>query len=87
MKFFTVAAGLASLAAAAPSGAPTPLDVKLEAVDASGQIKAVITNTGKNNLKIFKHGTIFDKAHTEKAVVSAGGKIKPNAQRMAKKHG
>lgn len=74
MKFLTVAAALASLAAAAPSGAPTPLDVKLETVGNAGEVKATITNNGKNNLKVFKHGTIFDKAHTEKAVVTVDGK-------------
>ncbi|OAA69710.1 Peptidase M35, deuterolysin [Cordyceps fumosorosea ARSEF 2679] len=73
MKFFTLAAALASVAAAAPSAAPSPLDVKIESAGSSGEVKATITNTGKDNLKIFKHGTIFDNAHTEKATIEANG--------------
>ena len=75
MKFIAGVAALASLAAAAPapSGAPTPLDVKLEAAGNGGQVKATITNNGKNDLKIFRHGTIFDNASTEKATVTSGG--------------
>ncbi|XWW94835.1 hypothetical protein V2A60_002783 [Cordyceps javanica] len=73
MKFFTLAAALASVAVAAPSTAPSPLDVKIESTGSSGEVKATITNTGKNNLKIFKHGTIFDDAHTEKAAIEADG--------------
>lgn len=73
MKFFTVAAALASVAAAAPSSAPSPLDIKIESAGNSGEVKATITNTGKDNLKIFKHGTIFDDAHTEKATIAAEG--------------
>ncbi|KAJ6781537.1 hypothetical protein PWT90_05024 [Aphanocladium album] len=73
MKFFTLAAALASVAAAAPSAAPSPLDIKIESAGNSGEIKATITNNGKDNLKIFKHGTIFDNAHTEKADVAANG--------------
>ncbi len=74
MKFLAGVAALASLAAAAPSGAPTPLDVKLEAAGNAGLVKATITNNGKNDLKIFRHGTIFDNASTEKAVVSTESK-------------
>ncbi|KAJ4144539.1 hypothetical protein LMH87_003420 [Akanthomyces muscarius] len=73
MKFFTLAAALASVAVAAPSAAPSPLDVKIESAGNSGEVKATITNTGKDNLKIFKHGTIFDNAHTEKASIAANG--------------
>ncbi len=78
MKFFTLAAALASVAVAAPSAAPSPLDVKIESAGNSGEVKATITNTGKDNLKIFKHGTIFDNAHTEKASIEANGKLEPN---------
>ncbi|KAK3186936.1 hypothetical protein K4F52_004380 [Lecanicillium sp. MT-2017a] len=73
MKFLAGVAALASLAAAAPSGAPTPLDVKLEAAGNSGKVKATVTNNGKNDLKIFRPGTIFDNASTEKATVSTEG--------------
>lgn len=75
MKFFTLAAALASVAAAAPSAAASPLDVKIESAGSSGEVRATITNTGKDNLKIFKHGTIFDNAHTEKATIEANGKL------------
>lgn len=72
MKFFAGLAALASLAAAAPSGAPTPLDVQLEKAGNS-LVKAIITNTGKNDLKVFKIGTIFDTAPTEKVKVKSAG--------------
>lgn len=75
MKFLAGVVALASLAAAAPSGAPTPLDVKLEAAGNSGKVKATVTNNGKNDLKIFRPGTIFDNASTEKATVSTEGKF------------
>lgn len=75
MKFLTVAAALASVAAAAPAGAPSPLDVKIESAGNAGEVKATITNNGKNNLKVFKHGTIFDGANTEKAAVATEGKF------------
>ncbi|KAK5991495.1 Deuterolysin [Cladobotryum mycophilum] len=37
----------------------------------NSQVKATITNNGKNNLKIFRAGTILDKAAIEKASVTA----------------
>lgn len=74
MKFAAGLAALASLAAAAPSGAPTPLDVKLE-MAGNSEVKATISNTGKNDLKVFKVGTIFDKPATEKARVTTGGTV------------
>lgn len=73
MKFFAGLAALASLAAAAPSGAPTPLDVKLE-MAGNSQVKATITNNGKQNLKIFKAGTIFDNTPVEKVNIATAGK-------------
>lgn len=72
MKFAAGLAALATLAAAAPSGAPSPLDVKLE-MAGNSQVKATITNNGKNNLKVFKVGTIFDNTSTEKARVATNG--------------
>ncbi|KAM0664593.1 hypothetical protein MY8738_007657 [Beauveria namnaoensis] len=59
MRFFTLAAALTSVATAAPSAARSALDVKIESAGNSGQVKATITNTGKDNLKIFRHGTIL----------------------------
>ncbi|KAG6041482.1 hypothetical protein E4U41_004059 [Claviceps citrina] len=67
MKFITSFAALLCLAAAAPE-APTPLDVKLEMAGNSA-VKATITNNGKENLKVFKTGTILDKAAIQKAHV------------------
>ncbi|KGQ06733.1 Neutral protease 2 [Beauveria bassiana D1-5] len=73
MRFFTLAAALTSVATAAPSAARSALDVKIESAGNSGQVKTTITKTGKDNLKIFRHGTIFDNAHTEKAAIEANG--------------
>ncbi|PQK14292.1 hypothetical protein BB8028_0004g12220 [Beauveria bassiana] len=73
MSFFTLAAALTYVATAAPSAARSALDVKIESAGNSGQVKATITKTGKDNLKIFRHGTIFDNAHTEKAAIEANG--------------
>lgn len=72
MKFISGLIALAALASAAPGKAPTPLDIKLESAG-NAEIKAVITNTGKNNLKIFKTGTILDSSPVEKVKISSGG--------------
>lgn len=72
MKFISGLIALAALASAAPGKAPTPLDIKLEGAG-NAEIKAVITNTGKNNLKIFKTGTILDSSAVEKVTISSGG--------------
>ncbi|KAL7820678.1 Deuterolysin metalloprotease family domain-containing protein [Trichoderma gracile] len=71
MKFISGLLALAALASAAPGKAPTPLDIKLESAG-NAEIKAVITNTGKNNLKIFKTGTILDNSPVEKVKISSG---------------
>ncbi|KAJ6443756.1 metallo-endopeptidase [Purpureocillium lavendulum] len=71
MKFLAGLAALASVAAAAPS-APTPLDVKLE-MTGNSQVKATITNTGKNNLRVFKTGTILDKSAIQKVQITGQG--------------
>ncbi|PTB69175.1 hypothetical protein BBK36DRAFT_1134696 [Trichoderma citrinoviride] len=71
MKFISGLIALAALASAAPGKAPTPLDIKLESAG-NAEIKAVITNTGKNNLKIFKTGTILDSSPVEKVKISSG---------------
>ncbi|KAF4970576.1 hypothetical protein FZEAL_10007 [Fusarium zealandicum] len=70
---------LASMAVAAPlvdKRAPTPLDVKLQ-MHGNSKIKAVITNHGKNNLKLLKSGTFLDSAAVEKAQVFSGEKSVP----------
>ncbi|KAM5382535.1 hypothetical protein ACJZ2D_002539 [Fusarium nematophilum] len=67
---------LASMAVAAPLAdkrAPTPLDVQLQ-MQGNSKVKAVITNNGKNNLKLLKSGTFLDTAAVEKAQVFSGGK-------------
>ncbi|KAM3508788.1 hypothetical protein MY11210_006574 [Beauveria gryllotalpidicola] len=69
MRFFTLAAALASVATAARSA----LDVRIESAGYSGKVKATITHAGKDDVKIFRHGTIFDNAHTEKAAIGADG--------------
>lgn len=73
MKFVTAISALATLAAAAPSGSPSPLDIKLEMTD-NNVVKATVTNTGKDNLKVFKPNSIFDKAPVEKVTISKDGK-------------
>ncbi|KAG9253438.1 Deuterolysin metalloprotease family-domain-containing protein [Emericellopsis atlantica] len=74
MKFFAALA-MAAMAVAAPTEkrAPTPLDVKLELVGNS-EVKATVTNTGKNNLKLFSTGTFLDDAPVEKVSVLSGDK-------------
>ncbi|KAJ6787745.1 hypothetical protein PWT90_04004 [Aphanocladium album] len=69
MKFTTSLLTLASLAAAAPAGEESPLDVKLE-MSGNSAVKATITNVGKENLKLLRAGSILDKLATEKAIVS-----------------
>lgn len=77
MKFFAPLA-LASLAMAAPSSvqqrAPSALDVQLE-MEGNSKVKAIITNNGKNGLKILKTGTFLDTAAVEKAKVFSGSKF------------
>lgn len=78
MKFVAGLIALAALVSAAPGKAPTPLDIKLESAG-NAEIKAVITNTGKNNLKIFKSGTILDNSAVEKVSITSGGIFHPPA--------
>ncbi len=72
MKFVTAISALATLAAAAPSGSSSPLAVKLEMAE-NNVVKATVTNTGKDNLKIFKPNSIFDKSPVEKVSISKDG--------------
>jgi deuterolysin len=75
MKFFTLAA-VASLANAASvdlTKRDSALDVKLEMVGNTA-VKAKITNTGADALKVLKTGSFLDKASTEKVAVFQGSK-------------
>ncbi|KAI0459187.1 neutral protease 2-like protein [Xylaria acuta] len=72
MKFLGNIALLASLASAASMGKrASPLDVQIEKVGNSG-LKATITNTGAEDLKVLKTGTILDSAPVEKVQVFQG---------------
>ncbi|KAK6225844.1 deuterolysin metalloprotease [Colletotrichum tabaci] len=79
MKFSIGVSLLATLASAVnvdmAKRDTSPLDVKLEAVGNSG-VKAVLTNTGDSDIKLFKTGTFLDSAPVEKVeVFAAGNKI------------
>ncbi|KAI1132829.1 neutral protease 2-like protein [Nemania abortiva] len=72
MKFLGNVAFLATLVSAASMGKrASPLDVQIEQVGNSG-LKAVITNTGAEDLKVLKTGTILDSAPVEKVQVFQG---------------
>ncbi|GAP88632.1 putative deuterolysin metalloprotease [Rosellinia necatrix] len=74
MKFAAAVSALATVASAATIqvGKPaSPLDVKIEMVGATG-VKASITNTGAEDLKVFKTGSFLDKRPTEKVKVFQG---------------
>lgn len=71
MKFLGNVALLASLASAASMKRASPLDVQIEQVGNSG-LKAIITNTGAEDLKVLKTGTILDSAPVEKVHVFQG---------------
>lgn len=70
MKFSTSLLALASVAAAAPAGEGSPLEVKIE-MSGNSAVKAVITNVGKENLKLLRAGSILDKVATQSAIVSS----------------
>lgn len=79
MKLFIALAIVVGSAMAAPSlnktPSPTPdarLDVKLEPVGNS-EVKAVITNNGKDDIRIFKPGTMLDESPIQKVKVAAYG--------------
>lgn len=72
MKFLCNIALLASLVSAASMGKRgSPLAVQIEQVGNSG-LKATITNTGAEDLKVLKTGTILDSAPVEKVQVFRG---------------
>ncbi|KAK9443275.1 metallo-endopeptidase [Metarhizium brunneum] len=68
MKLLAGLAALVSLGATAPQ-APTPLDVQLQ-MDGNSAVKATITNNGKDDLKIFRTGTILDKSAIQKTRIT-----------------
>lgn len=73
MKFFNSLSVLASLAGAASiARRDAPLSVQLEMVSNTG-VQATITNTGNEDLKIFKTGTLLDNSPVEKVQVFKGG--------------
>ncbi|KAK5629287.1 hypothetical protein RRF57_005002 [Xylaria bambusicola] len=72
MKFAVAVSALVTVAsAAAVAKHASPLDVKIEMVGNSG-VKATVTNTGSEDLKIFKTGSILDKSPTEKVKITQG---------------
>lgn len=72
MKFLGNIALLASVASAASMGKrASPLNVEIEQVGNSG-LKATFTNTGAEDLKVLKTGTILDSAPVEKVQVFQG---------------
>lgn len=72
MKFSALAA-LAAVAVAAPTpdANTSGLTVDLKLIS-NTEVKAVITNTGKDELKLLSAGTILSKAPTEKVAVFSG---------------
>lgn len=75
MKVISFAALLALANASVVTKRASPLDVKLEVTDNSN-VKAAITNTGSEAIKVFKTGSIFGQHATEKAQVFQGSKLK-----------
>ncbi|KAJ4349736.1 uncharacterized protein N0V89_008354 [Didymosphaeria variabile] len=71
MKVLSFAALLALANASVVTKRASPLDVKLE-LTGSTAVKAAITNTGSEAIKVFKTGSIFGQHATEKAQVFQG---------------
>lgn len=74
MKFFT---GLSLVASALAvrmdvTKRDSPLKVEIQSVGNSA-VKAVITNTGSEPIKLMKTGSILDKTAVEKAEIFSGG--------------
>lgn len=75
MKFLSNLSLFASLASAASiARRDAPLNVQLEMISNTG-VQATITNTGNEDLKIFKTGTFLDNSPVEKVQVFKGGKL------------
>lgn len=77
MKLTTGFALLGSLAAAVPSNLalrdPTPLNAKLE-MEGNSLVRATVTNTGTENLRLFITGSILDSIPVKKVQVFSDGK-------------
>lgn len=74
MKFIIGASLLASLASAASvdlAKRESPLDVTLEHVGNTG-VRASVTNSGSEPLRVLKTGSILDTLEVEKTEVFAG---------------
>lgn len=71
MKVLSLAALIALANASVVTKRASPLDVKLE-VSSNTEVKAAITNTGSEAIKVFKTGSIFGQHATEKAQVFQG---------------
>ena len=78
MKVISFAALLALANASVVTKRASPLDVKLELTD-NTNVKAAITNTGSEAIKVFKTGSIFGQHATEKAQVFQGSKLQFNS--------
>lgn len=77
MKFLVGASLLASLVSAASvdlAKRDSPLDLTIELVGNTG-VKASITNSGSEALKVLKSGSILDDHEVEKSEVFAGCKF------------
>lgn len=74
MKFFTGLSLVASALAARMdvTKRDSPLKVEIQSVGNSA-VKAVITNTGSDAIKLMKTGSILDKNAIEKAEIFSGG--------------
>lgn len=88
MKFFTglSVAALVSAASAVSlnlNKRDSPLDVKLEMVG-NTEVKATVTNTGADNLKLYKAGSLLDTAAVEKVEIYNAGRRLPLASSSCK---
>lgn len=74
MKFFTGLSLIASVLAIPTevTRRDNPLKVEIQSVGNSA-VKAVVTNTGSEPIKLMKTGSILDKAAVEKAEIFSGG--------------
>ena len=85
MKFF-VAAGIITVVNALSvdlAKRDSPLDVKIE-LNGNTAVKALITNTGGEDIKILKTGTLFEDLPTEKVEVFQGSKYKTTTREQLK---
>lgn len=78
MKFFT---GLSLVASALAvrmdvTKRDSPLKVEIQSVGNSA-VKAIVTNTGSEAIKLMKTGSILDQTAVEKAEIFSGGTYKP----------